>query len=49
MDAWGVESVPLWGRVAQPAEMISSYVYLCSANVNTGTIVHPNSGQHFIA
>ncbi|GAA5994941.1 hypothetical protein JCM5350_005671 [Sporobolomyces pararoseus] len=49
MSDWGVGSVPLHGRVGQPAELGESYVYLATSNLSTGTIVHPNSGQHFIA
>ncbi|GAA5937534.1 hypothetical protein JCM1841_000210 [Sporobolomyces salmonicolor] len=48
MEDWGVESVPLHGRVAQPAELGESYVYLATSNLSTGTIVHPNSGQFFV-
>lgn len=49
MKDWGVEEVALHGRVAQPAELIESYVYLATSNLSTGTAVHPNSGTHFIA
>ncbi|GAA5869074.1 hypothetical protein JCM8547_008692 [Rhodosporidiobolus lusitaniae] len=49
MDDWGVGSIPLFGRVGQPAELGESYVYLATSELSTGTIVHPNSGQHFIA
>ncbi|GAA5868581.1 hypothetical protein JCM1840_005496 [Sporobolomyces johnsonii] len=48
MEDWGVESVPLHGRVGQPAELGESYVYLATSNLSTGTIVHPNSGQFFV-
>lgn len=49
MDGWGVGSIPLHGRVGQPAELGESYVYLATSNLSTGTIVHPNSGQYFVA
>lgn len=44
MEDWGVgDSSLLHGRVAQPAELGESYVYLATSNLSTGTIVHPNS------
>ncbi|GAA6061076.1 hypothetical protein JCM10212_006277 [Sporobolomyces blumeae] len=49
MEGWGVGSVPLHGRVGQPAELGESYIYLATNNLSTGTIVHPNSGQYFVA
>lgn len=49
MDDWGIESIPLHGRVGQPAELGESYVYLATSNLSSGTVVHPNSAQHFIA
>jgi NAD(P)-dependent dehydrogenase (short-subunit alcohol dehydrogenase family) len=49
MESWGIGSVPLHGRVGQPAELGDSYVYLATNNVTTGSVVHPNLGQHFIA
>ncbi|GJN92613.1 hypothetical protein Rhopal_005648-T1 [Rhodotorula paludigena] len=48
MENWGVDSVPLWGRVGQPAELGESYVYLATSELSTGTIVHPNSGNFFV-
>lgn len=38
-------AVPLHGRVGQPAELGESYVYCATANLLTGQVVHPNSGQ----
>lgn len=49
MSQWGVDEIPLHGRVGQPAELAESYVYLATSNLSTGTIVHPNSGQYFVA
>lgn len=48
MEDWGVGDIPLWGRVAQPAELGAAYIYLASAdsNVVTGSVLHINSGQH---
>ena len=48
MEGWGVGDLPLWGRVAQPAELAAAYIYLASAdsNIVTGSIIHANSGQH---
>jgi len=48
MEDWGVGAIPLHGRVAQPAELGASYIFLASAdsNVMTGNIIHINSGQH---
>lgn len=43
MDGWGVDEIPLHGRVGQPSELGESYVYLATSNLSTGTIVHPNS------
>ncbi|SCV71417.1 BQ2448_3005 [Microbotryum intermedium] len=48
MENMGVEEVPLYGRIAQPAELGESYVYLATSNLSTGTILHPNSGKYFI-
>ncbi|KAK4699725.1 hypothetical protein P7C70_g6532, partial [Phenoliferia sp. Uapishka_3] len=48
MDDWGVGSVPLHGRVGQPAELGESYVYLATSNLSSGTIVHPNSAQYMV-
>ncbi|KAL8281358.1 hypothetical protein RQP46_006392 [Phenoliferia psychrophenolica] len=48
MDDWGVASIPLHGRVGQPAELGESYVYLATSNLSSGTIVHPNSAQYFV-
>ncbi|BGP18501.1 hypothetical protein JCM10213_001183 [Rhodosporidiobolus nylandii] len=48
MDGWGVDSVPLHGRVGQPAELGESFVYLATSNLSTGTIVHPNSGNYMV-
>jgi len=47
MDGWGVGDIPLHGRVAQPAELGSAYIFLASAdsNVMTGNTVNINSGQ----
>lgn len=47
MDGWGVGDIPLHGRVAQPAELGSAYIFLASAdsNVMTGNIISINSGQ----
>lgn len=36
MENWGVDSVPLWGRVGQPAELGESYVYLATSELSTG-------------
>ncbi|GAA5835649.1 hypothetical protein JCM5353_004690 [Sporobolomyces roseus] len=49
MENWGVDEIPLHGRVGQPAELGESYVYLATSNLSTGTIVHPNSGQYFVS
>ncbi|GAA6020618.1 hypothetical protein JCM11491_001119 [Sporobolomyces phaffii] len=49
MENWGVDEIPLHGRVGQPSELGESYVYLATSNLSTGTIVHPNSGQYFVA
>ncbi|KAJ7716396.1 hypothetical protein DFH07DRAFT_1068392 [Mycena maculata] len=48
MEGWGTGTVPLHKRVAQPAEMASSYIFLASADSNqmTGSVLHINSGQH---
>ncbi|KAJ7478653.1 hypothetical protein B0H11DRAFT_2028147 [Mycena galericulata] len=48
MEGWGAGSVPLHKRVAQPAEMAASYIFLASADSNqmTGNVLHINSGQH---
>ncbi|GAA6031525.1 hypothetical protein JCM8097_006499 [Rhodosporidiobolus ruineniae] len=48
MEGWGVGSVPLHGRVGQPAELAESYVYLATSELTTGQFVHPNSGQYFV-
>ncbi|GAA5883781.1 hypothetical protein JCM16303_002368 [Sporobolomyces ruberrimus] len=49
MENWGVGEIPLHGRVGQSAELAESYVYLATSNLSTGTVVHPNSGQYFVA
>ncbi|GAA5961498.1 hypothetical protein JCM3765_003608 [Sporobolomyces pararoseus] len=50
MKDWGVgDSSLLHQRTGQPAELGESYVYLATSNLSTGTIVHPNSGQYFVA
>jgi len=48
MEGFGAGQVPLHKRVAQPAEMASSYIFLASADSNqiTGSVLHNNSGQH---
>ncbi|KAJ7071984.1 putative oxidoreductase [Mycena amicta] len=48
MEGWGAGVIPLHKRVAQPAEMASSYIFLASADSNqiTGSVVHNNSGSH---
>lgn len=48
IEDWGVGSIPLHGRVGQPAELGESYIYLATSNLSSGTIVHPNSAQYFV-
>ncbi|BGP57058.1 hypothetical protein JCM8202_006287 [Rhodotorula sphaerocarpa] len=48
MEGWGVGEIPLHGRVGQPAELGESYVYCATANLLTGQVVHPNSGQYYV-
>lgn len=38
MEGWGVGDIPLWGRVAQPAELGSSYIFLASADSNVSDL-----------
>ncbi|WVR06278.1 hypothetical protein IAU60_003308 [Kwoniella sp. DSM 27419] len=47
MENWNVGSLPLHGRVNQPAEMGPAYVYLAcpDSNAMTGQIMHLNNGQ----
>ncbi|KAK9894222.1 NAD(P)-binding protein [Cystobasidium minutum MCA 4210] len=47
MEGWGIGDIPLHGRVAQPAELGPSYIFLASADSNamTGNTIHINSGQ----
>ncbi|KAK4052375.1 hypothetical protein OIV83_002177 [Microbotryomycetes sp. JL201] len=49
MDGWGVGDIPMWGRVGQPAELGSTYVYAAESNLLTGQALHPNSGQYLVA
>ncbi|KAJ7052153.1 hypothetical protein C8F01DRAFT_1262105 [Mycena amicta] len=48
MEGWGLGSVPLHGRVGQPAEIGEAYVLLAGPGGNyiTGTVIHVNGGVH---
>ncbi|KAJ7453099.1 hypothetical protein FB451DRAFT_1565658 [Mycena latifolia] len=48
MEGWGLGSVPLHGRVGQPAEIGDAYVLLAGpgGNYMTGTVIHVNGGVH---
>ncbi|KAJ7861776.1 hypothetical protein B0H13DRAFT_2354997 [Mycena leptocephala] len=48
MEGWGLGSVPLHGRVGQPAEIGEAYVLLAGPGGNyiTGTVIHVNGGLH---
>ncbi|KAJ6522858.1 hypothetical protein B0H19DRAFT_1224016 [Mycena capillaripes] len=48
MEGWGLGSVPLHGRVGQPAEIGEVYVLLAGPGGNyiTGTVIHVNGGVH---
>jgi len=49
MEGWGLGSIPLHGRVAQPAEMAAAYIFLASSDSNfmTGATLHINGGQYY--
>ncbi|KAJ6585714.1 hypothetical protein B0H19DRAFT_1206924 [Mycena capillaripes] len=48
MEGMGLGSVPLHGRVGQPAEIAEAYVLLAGpgGNYMTGTVIHINGGVH---
>ncbi|KAF7358670.1 Tropinone reductase 1 [Mycena sanguinolenta] len=48
MEGWGLGTVPLHGRVGQPAEIGEAYVLLAGpgGNYMTGTVIHVNGGVH---
>ncbi|KAK4057091.1 hypothetical protein OIO90_001991 [Microbotryomycetes sp. JL221] len=49
MENWGVNEIPLYGRVGQPAELGAAYIFAAAdSNLMTGQALHLNSGQYFV-